>query len=766
MYPYHILIIFSLFLFLHGFFPITRSTNNISYGPPTYINNISLNPQVYTSDIQKTVLIIIDALRLDFVNTNYMPLTTHITKENGCFNTITVETPTVTLPRIKALTAGNVPQFIDLVLNLASTEILQDSLIHSLFKMGKRIVFYGDNTWLKLFPHFFTRYEGTSSFFVRDFKEVDDNVTRNVDTELKRNDWDMMILHYLGDHGMRDSGGHGGSSYFETHVPLHAIGLQCTNGSFFQTDIPVNLAVLLGLNIPSTSIGQIRSNLLPVSLEKYLYILRYNNLLLINKAKLCEDSFLLATKFHELYIKGLEETHALKAIDLYKNCSNSISKYLIKSSVKQNFNSLIISILIMFNSLAILIKYLLTQKYEKVLFNSVEYVTYLVIIFIQFISSESIHSVIFMIILTLLLMKNLVSFTKIKSKYQTYEDVLKLLILISIFHPLTFFSSSFVEEEHQYWYFFFNVLVMYIVLSKIRQLKNLFIYLGLLSSLRFLRTINSTGDKWGSYPDLSDWLLKTHNYSYYQLFFIFGLIATFFTCVLLNTKKVKMHILNLIILVCIFALKSTDYENVLLGKFIWFLILIQTIFFCDCPKIFIWIIISSLLLKPYNVVLISFCILTSMALLKIFQNSTIITICHFWLSNTLYFAQGHSNSLASVDVSVGYIGLNEYQPILVIFQVLCHTYSFPVLCHFLILQNKSIDSNRVWTILFCNRLYITVITCIITVIFRHHLFIWSVFAPKLFIESVHLMFLFIELSIYFCYKYLQSFLKMFIQIKL
>ena len=28
--------------------------------------------------------------------------------------------------------------------------------------------------------------------------EVDDNVTRHIDGELERNDWDVMVLHYLG----------------------------------------------------------------------------------------------------------------------------------------------------------------------------------------------------------------------------------------------------------------------------------------------------------------------------------------------------------------------------------------------------------------------------------------------------------------------------------------------------------------------------------------------------------------------------------------
>ncbi len=78
---------------------------------------------------------------------------------------------------------------------------------------------YGDDTWLKLFPDTFSRIDGTSSFFVsvsccpfwrcrveisklrnvlQDFTEVDDNVTRNIPSELKRSDWNGMILHYLG----------------------------------------------------------------------------------------------------------------------------------------------------------------------------------------------------------------------------------------------------------------------------------------------------------------------------------------------------------------------------------------------------------------------------------------------------------------------------------------------------------------------------------------------------------------------------------------
>jgi len=92
-------------------------------------------------------------------------------------------------------------------------------------KRDGKLVMYGDDTWLKLFPNTFDRSDGTTSFFVsvssaiclmfrssmlsidKDFTEVDNNVTRHVPDELKNDDWNVMIMHYLGmDHIGHKSG--------------------------------------------------------------------------------------------------------------------------------------------------------------------------------------------------------------------------------------------------------------------------------------------------------------------------------------------------------------------------------------------------------------------------------------------------------------------------------------------------------------------------------------------------------------------------------
>jgi ethanolaminephosphotransferase len=113
--------------------------------------------------------------------------------------------PTITMPRVKALTTGSVPSFLDVILNFAESDTTSSLASQDTWLAQAKanldsgnLVFYGDDTWLKLFPDFFARHDGTSSFFVSDFTEVDNNVTRHVPRELEQPDWDVMIMHYLG----------------------------------------------------------------------------------------------------------------------------------------------------------------------------------------------------------------------------------------------------------------------------------------------------------------------------------------------------------------------------------------------------------------------------------------------------------------------------------------------------------------------------------------------------------------------------------------
>lgn len=179
----------------------------------------------------------------------------------------------------QSITTGTVPNFIDVALNFGNAAITIDSIIYQLHRLSRRIVFGGDDTWTKLFPDTFARQVANSdSLYVNDFYRGDANITQQLNAELRHADWDLLVLHYLGldhighvegpwsarvpgkllemdnvvqrihleletwrarvdlrslllvtgDHGMRDTGGHGGNSYAETHVPLFVAGAKCS----------------------------------------------------------------------------------------------------------------------------------------------------------------------------------------------------------------------------------------------------------------------------------------------------------------------------------------------------------------------------------------------------------------------------------------------------------------------------------------------------------------------------------------------------------
>ena len=75
---------------------------------------------------------------------------------------------------LQALTSGTIPGFIDIVLNLDSSALAEDNLISQMHRQDKKLFFYGDDTWMRLFPGHFTEADGTTSFFVTDYTEVID----------------------------------------------------------------------------------------------------------------------------------------------------------------------------------------------------------------------------------------------------------------------------------------------------------------------------------------------------------------------------------------------------------------------------------------------------------------------------------------------------------------------------------------------------------------------------------------------------------------
>ncbi|XP_073907643.1 GPI ethanolamine phosphate transferase 3 isoform X2 [Castor canadensis] len=180
------------------------------------------------SRFSRVVLVLIDALRFDFAQ----PQRSHVPGEHPAFlpflgklGTLQrileikphharlyrsqVDPPTTTMQRLKALTTGSLPTFIDAGSNFASHAIVEDNLIKQLTSAGRRIVFMGDDTWKDLFPGAFSQAFFFSSFNVRDLHTVDNGILEHLYPTMDSGEWDVLIAHFLGvDHCGHKHGPH------------------------------------------------------------------------------------------------------------------------------------------------------------------------------------------------------------------------------------------------------------------------------------------------------------------------------------------------------------------------------------------------------------------------------------------------------------------------------------------------------------------------------------------------------------------------------
>ncbi|XP_060524725.1 GPI ethanolamine phosphate transferase 2 isoform X2 [Cylas formicarius] len=778
MFQNYFLTICSVALFLYNFFPVYTDIPNSENEFPLQVGDVNISlTKLYPPHFGKLVFFVIDALRFDFITPLLMPLTYSLVKDKGCISKVLVESPTVTMPRIKALASGNVPQFVDVIRNLASSEIVEDSWLHSA-------------------KHMFIRSEGTSSFYVWDFTEVDDNITKNVNIELNRKDWNIMILHYLGldhmghvygpyssriplkleemdkiihkifkntlddntllvvtgDHGMKDSGGHGGSTVSEVTTPLVSLGLKCQDSSFLQTDVAANLAVLMGIPIPSSSMGQIQESLLSnmLSIEQYLFAMYYNTKSLLQKRNLCTGEFKLASEHHTTFLKQNKKLHVELANKFYKTCSEKIIDNLRKDMHRQNFLALLVAVLILLNNIPLMLNIFFDIKKR----HNTQYCLLYSIGLLNFFINFTILSYISLSVLIIMCIFNFIHF----ANYFTMCSLTVREILIfgsCIVHPITFFSSSFIEEEHQMWYFLGSTWLIILIsdisgsrklLSKVKLVKLMVILLA----LRGAREINANID-----TEYSDKLINIEDWVYSTLL-IFTLFTVWYSlCDIYKPPKLKL--LNILILFLIFTLKSFNFYQIQCGKIVWFLIIIQ-IFMSRKISLDSCILIGTLLVQPHNTILISLAIYVAREFYDYEQceNSTLIL---YLFENFYFFLQGHRNTLASLDISVGYIGLSEYNPLFVIPQVVSHLYIFHILFHMYALESSHFSGTfgkKMWNILFLLRSYTMLFVCIVLISFSNHLFIWSVFSPKFFIESAHSMFLFFEGTVWHLYYFLKK----------
>nr|XP_034180311.1 GPI ethanolamine phosphate transferase 2 [Osmia lignaria] len=870
----------SISLFLYGFFPLINHDNTVATqnNIPKFIENVRIKTDtLYQPMVKRLIIMVIDALRWDFVigpvGKLAMPVTSNlIANGSACLLQAKVQPPTVTMPRIKAITTGVVPNFIDVALNFGSKPIASDSMLLQAKRNGHKLIFYGDNTWLTLFPSIFHRYDGTTSFIVTDFTEVDNNVTRHLHKELyNNNDWSIMILHYLGldhighvhgpfspliktklkemddiianiqsqiqswnqnndsslfiicgDHGMKDSGGHGGSTISETTVPFIVIGGNCfqSHNSFTeisQIDIASTLSVILGMPIPFSNIGTVFvDTLYNLPTSKKLYLLYYNSKQVFHHFQKLTDyesfygykKYLEAVKLHNAWLNTKDHPNDMTddIALLYKTALKEMKEVLINSMIKYDFQIIIISIFflchitcilmgkifpmvvklkrisffIILNILSMVLINLIWQSEDISLLNSRNLTTFIVLLFIATI-----------IILNSCILSNV--------RFPTLEKIgnitgKHLFVFGSLIHAISLGGSSFVEEEHQTWYFYWvTVLTLLLYNSTTKYLSDLQFYKNsqhlyarnciklflLLVGHRVLRKLNSTGDKYAHLPDIAGFFIEQESMLGMTIVLVVGLTLLIWIDFVHEDQVYKQQSLvsNIITSLCIYlrhmhnnsVMKISFYPSsrgIYEVQIFWMLLAIncgnyiyrsvlaikqeKTIFLRVTlfSIVRIWIMISAMLHQPHNVLLLPLQIIFSSVIRDIIENDTMQEINIFlyaWIGNVFYFYQGNSNSLATINVAAGYVGIQSYMPFVNGSLMLINVYSAPVLAYILLVYHSILQypHNTPEIITRISKKYIgwkfvplTIYTIIIS-IQRHHLFVWSVFSPKLLYEAVH-----------------------------
>lgn len=235
------------------------------------------------------------------------------------FMKLVADAPTTTLQRLKGITTGSLPTFIDVGSNFATAEINEDNIIDQIVRSNLSTVFLGDSTWTDLYPKRFLREYSYPSFNIYDLDTVDTAINQRFPSELARDDWSLMVMHYLGvdhcghkygplhmemarklremnqviekivanmaddttllvigDHGMTITGDHGGDTDDEINSMLFAYSKKLvfvTNtgtNTMDQIDLTPTLATILGVPIPFSNLGRINFDIVPDVLSPYL----------------------------------------------------------------------------------------------------------------------------------------------------------------------------------------------------------------------------------------------------------------------------------------------------------------------------------------------------------------------------------------------------------------------------------------------------------------------------------------------------------------
>uniref|UniRef100_A0A673TMH2 Phosphatidylinositol glycan anchor biosynthesis class G n=1 Tax=Suricata suricatta TaxID=37032 RepID=A0A673TMH2_SURSU len=304
---------------------------------------------------------------------------------------------------------------------------------------------------------------------------------------------------------------------------------------------------------------------------------------------------------------------------------------------------------------------------------------------------------------------------------------------------------------------------------------------AVLACCRLLRSLNQTGVQWAHRPDLGHWLTSSDHKAELSVLAALSLIMIFVLvqrrCSL--TSKVAMA-LGLLGVYCYRAAigdvlfpwqrDSKDISKGLIeARFVHVFVL--GILFTGTKDLLksqviaadftiktvgLWeiysglVLLAALLFRPHNLPVLVFSLLIQTLMTKFIwkplrHDAAEITVMHYWFGQAFFYFQGNSNNIATVDISAGFVGLDTYMEVPAVFLTAFATFAGPVLwaSHLVsFLSSETSSGSALSHACFCYALicsfpvsaYIILVTSL-----RYHLFIWSVFSPKLLYEGMHIL---------------------------
>ncbi|GAA5892934.1 mannose-ethanolamine phosphotransferase LAS21 [Sporobolomyces salmoneus] len=783
---------FGIACFFRGFFPLKPLVPGYTE-PQRYSPFDTAKGSARDEPFSRLVFMLVDALRSDFAfapESEMKFVQSLIAEGHALPYTAIAQPPTVTLPRLKGLTTGSNPTFLDAILNIAdegsSSAALEhvDSWVRQLVHRddkATKLVFAGDDTWLRLFPpSWFDWSEGVSSFFVSDTHIVDSNVTRHLDSLLSEqdtpaksppSDWDVLIFHYLGldhvghlegpksplmapkqremdgvlerlyqaakerderdgartllvlvgDHGMSESGNHGGSTESETSSALllaapslhakstpdhpHRHSQYRYHEVVQQVDLVPTLSVLFDLGIPKNSMGR-----LIASAVQRLRPSAFAHGLIENVKQMTDV----------LEAAGVDSNALLcRAANRFgRPCDGSIST----SDIDVDSGSLFLE---------------LAQDELLVSFGNYR-MNYLIAAILAFTVSS-------------------IAFVASSIGEARKEDTrtTNLIGLAVIAHCLSFFATSFIEEEHEFWFF---VTITACILSSLGSKRSLRDRLGCLSVAAVIRVMRGwahNGQKDFPNSSMSSYLAQhstTTTLLVYTTYLSVTAIAGVLFKISTDGSKVSSRLEE--------ALQSFGVEEsstlarigYVLGGFSW---LIATIVRRHLP-IEARKHLDTVRLSTLSLLLMSLTRSTNIPLFLLFwvqhfalvQLAPSISPIYFAFLSVAFqfcsfFALGGSNSLATVDLSQAYNGLDSYSFVLVGLLTYVSNFSGPI---FFAFSSRALLPSRSSHTIFTTTFFaLSLSTLAISAVhFRYHLFAFTVFSPAVLYRggwwiSVHLI---------------------------